>query len=297
MSSSQTINISISENSHAFLEESVNKAITASSELRDWQFAILHLVQSLELSLKSMLHSVNPILIYDNIDSPKHTVSVRKAIIRLENSHILGGIFANKEKDNIEKAIELRNQITHSDFSFTEQYAIAKFFETFSFVVHFQAVHLNYEVEDIVGKVAFDELMLIYNRRKELLNKANERIANEEIDESEILCCPDCGEFTFIIKDEIETCYHCRHHENLVHCPQCEDSIFQVDLINFEDLLSTYYDEGRTIIHNDYGYKDYNCCESCLEGVKEHIVQERDQEEYYHWMEEEQHRASQYENQ
>ncbi|MEP0072959.1 MAG: hypothetical protein ABJE79_09655 [Marinomonas sp.] len=59
MNEHQNISLSIVENAHAFLNESVEKALQAGDDIRHWQFAILHLVQSLELSLKSLLKEIN----------------------------------------------------------------------------------------------------------------------------------------------------------------------------------------------------------------------------------------------
>lgn len=49
------LKLNVLENSQAFLIEAVSKAIVAENDARNWQFAILNLVQSLELSLKSIL--------------------------------------------------------------------------------------------------------------------------------------------------------------------------------------------------------------------------------------------------
>ena len=55
MSKHQKISLSIVENAHAFLNESVEKALQATDDIRHWQFAILHLVQSLLDSSKFIL--------------------------------------------------------------------------------------------------------------------------------------------------------------------------------------------------------------------------------------------------
>ena len=45
--------------------------------------------------------------------------------------------FGEGEKSKVLKAIDLRKNITHADFEFTELYAEKKFFETFAFVTCF----------------------------------------------------------------------------------------------------------------------------------------------------------------
>ena len=85
------IKLNLLENSHAFLIASVTYATDAKDDARKWQFAILNLVQALELSLKSLLSNIHPILIFDNIDNPRNTVNPTQAIKRLAK-----GLLQNK---------------------------------------------------------------------------------------------------------------------------------------------------------------------------------------------------------
>ncbi|EOW9192609.1 hypothetical protein ACOA8B_003550 [Vibrio cholerae] len=71
MTVNKSVKLSLLENSQSFLVEAVDKAIGAEDDVRHWQFAILNLVQSLELSLKLVLKNIHPLFIYENIDSPK----------------------------------------------------------------------------------------------------------------------------------------------------------------------------------------------------------------------------------
>ena len=85
------IKLSLLENSHAFMREAVTYAVSAKDDARKWQFAVLNLVQSLELSLKALLFNIHPILIFENVDNPNNTVGPTQALDRLRNSNI-GGI-------------------------------------------------------------------------------------------------------------------------------------------------------------------------------------------------------------
>ena len=62
------LKFSLLENSHSFIAEAAQKAVEATNEPHNWKFAILNLVQAIELSLKEMLRREHPILIYKNID-------------------------------------------------------------------------------------------------------------------------------------------------------------------------------------------------------------------------------------
>lgn len=285
MNKHQKISLSIVENAHAFLNESVEKALQAGDDVRHWQFAILHLVQSLELSLKSLLKEINEILVYENIESPKNTVSVTKAIQRLEQPMIKGLRFGDGEKNKILKAIDLRNKITHADFEFTELYAEKKYFELFAFITYFHARYLHTEIEDIIPHEKLSSLVSIEQSREELLNKALTRISEENISNDLIWECESCTEHTFVIEDNIDTCYLCRHKENVVECPQCKDFYFDWQLESFGESIDYQCEEGQTVIYNDYGYSSYYACPKCFPEILEGIQQKRDAEEdYWRWM-------------
>jgi hypothetical protein len=67
MPSTESVSLSLLENSHAFAKEAVSKAIAAQYDARQWQFAVLSLVQSAELSLKAALKAIHPVLVYENV--------------------------------------------------------------------------------------------------------------------------------------------------------------------------------------------------------------------------------------
>ena len=67
--------ISLLQNAYSFLEEALSKAIKAENEPIHWKFATLNLVQAIELSLKEKLSQEHPVLVFQQIDSPKNTVN------------------------------------------------------------------------------------------------------------------------------------------------------------------------------------------------------------------------------
>lgn len=280
MSNAESIQLSLLENSHAFLQEAVKKALVATSDVRHWQFAILNLVQSLELSLKAALRAIHPVLVYEEIDNPKNTVSLNRALQRLENPKIGGLTFSEKDKKKIQHAIKVRNEITHSEIALTGEYAAAKFFEVFAFVSDFQRRHLNTKVSNIIPGVEFEQLVKIHRLLEELVLRAKARIAEEKIDGKSIWACPNCGQDTFVIEGGADNCYACSHSEPVVECLYCEQVHFEEDMQSFVKYLDTDYDEGRFVILNDYGYHDHIACFDCLPTIKRHIQDQREEEEF-----------------
>lgn len=289
MSAPDSIDLSLLENSHAFLNEAVAKALVATTDIRHWQFAILNLVQSLELSLKAALRAIHPILVYEDIDSPKNSLSSIRAIQRLENPKIGGFTFSDRDKTRIRSAINVRNEVTHSDFKLTGQYAAAKFFEIFAFVSDFQRRHLNTNVADLIPSENFQQLIQIRRLLDELVLRAKMRIAEEQVDGWFVWACPNCGEDTFVIEDGADTCYVCSHDEPVIECAHCEQLNFKTDMESFFESLDTDYVEGRTVMYNSYGYSNFEACPDCVPKIRRDIQEQRAQkefhrleEEYYH---------------
>lgn len=78
------INFTLLENSYNFLNYSLNEAIEAELKPEKWKYAILHLVQAIELILKERLRQEHPSLIYRDVDKQKDTVSLEYAASRLQ---------------------------------------------------------------------------------------------------------------------------------------------------------------------------------------------------------------------
>ena len=279
------IKLSLLENSHAFIREAVTYAVSAKDDARKWQFAVLNLVQSLELSLKALLFNIHPILIFENVDNPNNTVGPTQALDRLRNSNIGNISFSENERHRIQKAIDLRNQMTHSEFILRPEYATAKFYEVFAFVIYFQARHLKKEIETIIPDESLAELLAIEKSVKELAEKARQRIVEEDIDPEFIFECPNCENDTFVIQDDINTCYTCRYTEEIFECKKCGNFFFESQMEDFSDEIDTDYCEGQTIIHNNYGYDYYQACFECIAEIREDIAQQRADEEYHSEME------------
>lgn len=271
---SESVHISLLENSHAFLQEGVRKALAARDDARQWQFAIVNLVQSLELSLKVKLKELHPLLVFADVDSPRHTVSSLQALKRLASSIGL----TKKDQQCIERAIALRNQMMHSEFELRPAYAQARFFEAFAYVVYFQATHLHFEVEKAIGKGDLEKLLTLRKAVSELVKRALQRIREEGIEEGALWECPTCRQGTFVTG--IDQCYTCRESQEVVECPHCSEQCFDFQLESFFDDLDTDYDEGRVIVHNNYGYTKHSACPECIDRIRDKIEEERWEHHY-----------------
>lgn len=278
--STEPLHLSLLENSHAFLREAVAKAVTATSDTRQWQFAVLNLVQALELSLKAALHAIHPALVYESIDTPKKTIGPMLALLRLANPKIGNFTFTNEDKVKIQHAVDVRNQMTHSEFQLTGTYAAAKFFEMFAFVADFQRRYLKVKVSEILPAPEYTSLIQIQKLREELIARAQTRIAEEKIASEFVWDCPDCGADTFVIEDAAHICYTCSYSERVVECPHCSEFRLESEIKSFFGDLDSTYDEGQTVLHNAYGYSSYTACPECLPRITQDIRTQRQEEEF-----------------
>ena len=142
--------LSLIENSHSFLNQSLRHYRKAARNVHEWPFAILHLTQSIELMLKEALRGTHPIFIFEDIDNPKLTVSLETALSRLERvSRVSVG---EKEKSNIRRAAEYRNKVVHYEFELNRFECKKIFAQLFEFVHFFHMKYLLQEVHEHIAK-------------------------------------------------------------------------------------------------------------------------------------------------
>jgi HEPN domain-containing protein len=138
------------DNSYSFLNQALQHYRKASRNVHDWPFAIFHLTQSIELMLKEALRKMHPIFIFENIDNPKHTVSLEQALARLET--IAKVKVGDKERINIRRAADYRNKVVHYEFELNRFECKKLFAQLFEFVHFFNMKYLKEEVHDHIAK-------------------------------------------------------------------------------------------------------------------------------------------------
>lgn len=144
-----TIRLGLPENAYWFLNQSLRHYRKTRRNLHEWSFALLHLTQSLELLLKHVLHAVHPILIYEDIDHPKHTVSLETALARMESLKIA---VEEKERLNIRRAADHRNRIVHFEFELNRFECQNIYAQLFEFLHFFHSKHLRKELHAHIAK-------------------------------------------------------------------------------------------------------------------------------------------------
>lgn len=109
----EQLKFTLRENAVDFIEDALSNAVFAEEAPRRWKFAVLSVVQAIELSLKQMLSEVHPFFVYANIDNPDKTVTLDKAVSRLKQ--IAEFKLSNEEAQALKLAKETRNKIVHHE--------------------------------------------------------------------------------------------------------------------------------------------------------------------------------------
>ncbi|WP_223654183.1 hypothetical protein [Hymenobacter psoromatis] len=156
------------ENARNFIEESIYDVERAKDKPSKWSFAILHLIQGLELLIKHLLASNHKMLVYENIDNPKNTVSLQQGLDRLISFDSI--TIEEKEKRAIISAIKYRNSIVHFEYDLNEKQAEAIYCELFEFIHFFYRKHINSDLQDIIDKeLRYTEAELLSKFKKRFI--------------------------------------------------------------------------------------------------------------------------------
>ncbi|MCO7205320.1 hypothetical protein [Pseudoalteromonas sp. CnMc7-37] len=238
------LKMTLLENSKSFFIESISKAVQAEKSEEHWKFAILLLVQAIETCLKERLRWTQEILIYSNIDKPKHTVDLWLAISRLEK--ISKVELDSSDFSAIKTASDLRNQIVHFEFNLSIEQIKSNFVTLVGFYTEFCQKHLD---EDIIANLPYpldQEVMKLDKYVDELEQRAKSRIENEAINSENVWECSACKRDSFVIEDAIDTCYVCGYYEPTVECESCselelESEIQGVDFGNMKGIENWKY--------------------------------------------------------
>jgi hypothetical protein len=143
------LKLSLAQNAYNFLNQSLRHYRKSRRDVQEWPFALLHITQTLELLLKHLLQGIHPILIYDDIDKPKQTVSLEHALGRLTT---LGFVFEEKERLNIHRAAEYRNRVVHYEVELNKFEWKNIYAQLFEFLHFFHYKHLNAELHAHIHK-------------------------------------------------------------------------------------------------------------------------------------------------
>lgn len=244
-----------------FLNEALIKAVEAfNGQPRKWQFAILHLITSLELSLKARLHLVHPVLTRESIDTTKRSVTLTLALQRLKDPAIVGLRISQDAERSISSAVDLRNNLSHAISFENDKASAAKFFEVFAFLRYFLSTELNRAVNDIVDAHTLEGAQQILGQREELWKHALSLIQPHDI----VWRCPECRQDFFVQRGDHFVCLYCLKKEVANSCADCLTSIPEHLLHDTSEYFEYVFEDGHSRLVRNFGIPDIKVCEGCL---------------------------------
>ncbi|WP_157016892.1 hypothetical protein [Mesorhizobium xinjiangense] len=263
---SKTHHLDLLNNSISYFREAVSYAQRDSDDTNHWKFAILHVVQAMELAFKEHLRRVHPAFIYESVDRPGKTLTLRGALERLKNPQIGNIPIAEAEAAKIVKAFDLRSELTHFEFNHSHDHIELKFAEIFSFMIFFYRSYLGLATADFIDEDQHNKVIRLVRTRAELLERAKAYVGGR--DDGDVWLCPSCQEATFLTAEE--QCCFCHHKEQVVECPTCGEETLESELIDTSDLLHWDYDEGRMVLIENFGLEERACSE-CITETRQKV--------------------------
>jgi len=140
---------SLLQNAYHFLNESIKNVRSAKRNSTYWSFALIHLSQAIELMCKHLLVSEHPVLIYENIDKRKNSVTFSQAIERLYG--ILKVAISQKEINELKRINRLRNQILHHEYDFNNKQFSNSYYACYEFLAFFHQNHFDEELHQNIN--------------------------------------------------------------------------------------------------------------------------------------------------
>ena len=216
------LKLNLYENAIGFAEEALEKAIVAEKDSKHWKYAILNLVQSIELSLKEALRRSHPFLIYDDVDNPSKTVTLDQATKRLKRLN--ASFLTDDEQKALRTASEARNSMVHHEID--EDLILLKlvFARLLGFLNDFHGEHLDRHLQTAIRTNLWCEAASIKDYGNELYQRARIRMEEDDVDDSScLITCPKCGwEALSPYGNNQECCYVCDKATALVTCTKCD---------------------------------------------------------------------------
>lgn len=160
------IRMTLLENAYDFLNESLRSTVEAERRPSAWKFAVLNVVQAIELLLKARLYAVHPVLVYENVDRRSRTVSLTLAVERIIGA--AGIDLTNREQRTIRKAQRWRDSIVHHEFEMSTYEVESVYVGLFEFLQRFHDEHTDFGVlHDKIDRMLWKkeaELMEFFRR-------------------------------------------------------------------------------------------------------------------------------------
>ena len=246
------LKLTLEENAASFAEEALSNALVAGENPVRWKFAILALVQSIELSLKEILRREHSALINVNIDKPGKTVGIEQATYRLKG--ICKIEVSKDDSDAIKAAVRARNNIVHHQIDESVDELRLLFSRLLGFLNEFHDKHIDSPLHEKIDEELWRNGAKIREYGEELFRRAKIQMNNDGIDDRCLVVCPVCGwKALCAYEPKQDTCYVCGWVEGVKVCARC--SVVMIDGEHEEHSGKDYCYDCLCYITDDYWYE------------------------------------------
>ena len=247
------LKFTLRENAIDFLEDALSNAVVAEEAPRRWKFAVLSVVQAIELSLKQLLSEIHPLFVYANVDNPDKTVTLDKAVERLKR--VANFKLSKEEAQALKLAKETRHKIVHYEVDENIKELKLAFAKLLAFLSAFYESHFDMPLHDEIDEKLWRSGLKIREHGQELFKKAAEKIeANINREFEEVVVCPSCGWEAMLVNEDNEGhCYMCGHQEQFYFCDRC--NCMMVEGEQEEEYGKVYCLPCLEYVSSDYWYE------------------------------------------
>lgn len=247
------IKLSLRENAKSFLEDALANAIAAEKQPQRWKFAVLSMVQAIELFLKQLLFEAHPLFVYENVDKSTKTVGLDHAVKRLTQVSELR--LTHNEAEALKIAKDARDQITHYEVDQQVERLKLAFARLLGFLADFHEAHFKVPLYDEVDENLWAQGIAIREYGEELHARAMRRVEAEvELCRESLITCLACSWKPMVVREDGDgTCFVCGYRTEIVFCARCDTPI------NADEATETsgkqYCEPCLEYVTSDYWYE------------------------------------------
>lgn len=256
------LTLTLWENAQSFLGEALAKAVAAENNVGEWKFAIFNLVQSIELATKERLRREHSLLVFADVDNPRTTVTLEKALARL--GRIPAVKLTLEDIKSIQLAGAIRNSITHHEVDVSVEQIQVVFATLFGFMAEFSRRQLQIEISTAVTEEIWNSALAVDRHTAELCRRADQQLDDEEIGHKHRLICIKCWHNTYVDKPQIQKCYLCGFDDETTVCQECGTGMFRCE--GHAADYGKWYKHGSKEPEDWYPYLCGNCYEDYLKN-------------------------------
>ncbi|WP_019616040.1 DUF3644 domain-containing protein [Psychromonas ossibalaenae] len=233
--------ITLKDNCENFIKEAVSIYCRKPCTLHKKAVSLMLLVQAVELLLKQKLANHSSLLLYENVDKPNKSVSMKSCLKRL--SYINQTPDQSNTQKSLRRAMELRGKIMHHEFATNETAIKSDFVRLCGLINELRVEVYNQPLSAIIPKYEMEVLENEESQLAEAVQQCQEEISRlrKGSTQGEPHWCGCCGNNSIrlsakstdnhIVKGQ---CLICAETEDYTCCGHCGKWLAAAEIKHYE---------------------------------------------------------------